>query len=79
MSYITTRCCSASNQAHRQKEACERGDCDVRYFTEYKDNSFVKVWLIKLNGPEDGAALMQPFNSFCVFSRLFLFASHIDL
>lgn len=51
----------------------------MRYFTEYKDNSFVKVWLIKLNGPEDGAALMQPFNSFCVFSRLFLFASHIDL
>lgn len=50
----------------------------MRYCTEYKDNSFVKVWLIKLNGPEDGAALMQPFNSF-VFSRLFLFASHIDL
>lgn len=76
ISYRTGRCCNTSNQADRQKE--ERGDCDVCHCERHKHNRFVKVWLIKLNAPEDDAALMQPFNLFCVFSRLFLFASHID-
>lgn len=72
----TGRCCNTSSQADRQKE--ERGDYDVCYCKRHKYNRFVKVWLIKLNAPEDDVALMQPFNLFCVFSRLFLFASHID-
>ncbi len=74
--YRTERRCKTSNQADRQKK--ESRDFDVSYCKGHKHNRFVKVWLIKLNPPEDDAALLQQFNLFCVSSRLLLFASHID-
>lgn len=67
----TGRCCNASIQAVRQRE--ERGDYDACYCERHKYNRFVKVWLIKLSAPQENVALMQPFNLFFVFSRLFLF------